>query len=72
MSKSDPFAPKSRRERPATPRRLAVPDTTAVEVLAWVQKDPERAAAALAFEERREKPRRVLMRDLSRLLERPE
>lgn len=43
-----------------------VPDGTAADVLAWVGEDPARARAAVAAEERRDRPRATLIRDLRR------
>ncbi len=44
-------------------------DGTAVEVLAWVDEDPERAAEALAAEQAKEKPRSTLVKQLEKLAE---
>ena len=68
--RSDPFAPVRRDGEPIRrlPRMSEVPDGTAIDVLEWVGTDPERAAAALQAEENREKPRKVLMRNLAGLI----
>lgn len=44
-----------------------VPDGTADDVLAWVGDDPARAAAAIAAEEARDKPRKTLLGQLGKL-----
>lgn len=60
---------------PAEPDRSepdgeTVPDGTAQEVLAWVDGDPTRAAAALAEEEKRDNPRSVLISKLRKVADR--
>lgn len=44
-----------------------VPEGTADEVLSWVDGDPDRAALAIETEERREKPRSVLLGNLRKV-----
>jgi N-methylhydantoinase B/oxoprolinase/acetone carboxylase alpha subunit len=45
-----------------------VPDGSAAQVLEWTGADPDRAAAALAAEQAREKPRVGLVAELSKLV----
>lgn len=47
--------------------QLRAAEWTAAQTLEWVGADPTRAQAAIAVEERREKPRLVLTRDLKRI-----
>lgn len=42
-------------------------DSTAADILAWVDQDPHRAAEALAAEQGREKPRSTLVKQLEKL-----
>ncbi|MFI6162249.1 hypothetical protein ACIA59_20185 [Micromonospora haikouensis] len=65
----DPVTPATPAD-PATPVAPAVtevPDGTADAVLKWVDGDPQRAQAALAAENAREKPRTTLVEALERL-----
>ena len=45
-----------------------VPDGSAKDVLAWVGDDSERALRALVAEQEKDTPRKVLVRDLEKLL----
>jgi hypothetical protein len=60
-------APDPTRSQPAPSTAGDVPDGTAADVIGWVGDDPDRARAAIAAENQREKPRSSLLAKLDRV-----
>lgn len=60
--------PEPEPEPDPTPSGDEVPDGAAKDVLAWVGDDQERALQALVGEQAKDAPRKVLVRDLEKLL----
>ena len=67
-AEGDGPAPGSDEPVPAEDDADSVPDGTAEEVLAWVGDDSDRARAALAAEDKRDKPRATLVAKLEKVV----
>ncbi|MGH3369604.1 MAG: hypothetical protein ACRDPR_06355 [Nocardioidaceae bacterium] len=63
-----PEVPASEPVREQEPAGGEVPDGSAKDVLAWVGDDSDRALQALVREQEKDAPRKVLVRDLEKLL----